>query len=107
MRTLGDIIEAAKSNSSATEEEFRYALCVMDAQSTFDTMDLRHLCSGKMKADGISENRYYRWKRALETSPKDYLGDSYDPANPDYQKRRAVSLKIAEKFLKKELKNEH
>ena len=36
---------------------------------------------------------------ALNKSPREFLGDAYDPASKDYQERRKVSLRLFEKFL--------
>ena len=98
MRTLFEIIEAAKSNQPLTVEEGRYAICCVDGLSTFDHNDIRRLAQGRGSAMQYAEDGHQRWHRALNMSPREYLGESYDPANLDYQSRRQVSLRLFKKI---------
>lgn len=102
MRTLFDIIESAKSNQPMTTEEARCALCAMDGLSTFDRMAIRRLAAKDEGAMRVAEGMHTRWHNALSLTPRAYLGETYDPANPDYQSRRKASLKLFEKIAVKE-----
>ncbi|MNG23671.1 hypothetical protein D3C84_1083020 [compost metagenome] len=48
------------------------------------------------------DENFSRAKRALEKSPKDYLGPNYDPDSPDVQKRRLAAVALFEKVPAKE-----
>jgi hypothetical protein len=107
MRSLSEIIDAAKSNSSASEEELRYALVALEGLSVFDRTFLirfagddppSSLCC-KMEAT----ESFRRFKTALAKDPKEWLGPNNDPANPEYQRRRSIALKIFDKALAGEL----
>lgn len=111
MRTLSQIIDAAKGAQPATEEELRYALCAMDSLATFDGMDLMHLGSREKEGKPLGAWMYYeesfnRRKRALAKSPKDWLGFGYDPLNPEYQQRRGTANRIFDAALSGKLPNQ-
>lgn len=78
MRTLGEIIEAAKSGERPDYDELRLAVCAMDALMTFD-----------------------RVKRAMAKTPREYLGENYDPDSPAVQERRLASIALMDKFIDK------
>lgn len=102
MRTLLEIIDAVKSNQGATEEEMFYAIVAMDALNTFDSMSLRKLANEPNRfrtPQSEWEESFNRWKRALNKSPKEYVGWENDPKNPDVQKRRATAFKIVDKVM--------
>lgn len=110
MRTLAEIIEAAKSNSDTTHEECLYALLAMEALFFHDNRIVRQYVLDTDKSPVGILNRlklhvefaFNQAKTALNKSPKDYLGWSNDPANPDYQKKRDIALKIFDKVLAKQ-----
>ena len=99
MRTLLEIIEAAKSNSPITSAEGRYALCAMDGLATFDRMAIRRLARTNEGAMRVAEGMHARWHNALGLTPRSYLGEAYNPENPEYQERRKMSLKLFDRFL--------
>lgn len=105
MRTLSEIIEAAKSNEVVANEECIYAICAMSGLSTFDTMDLMKMAQdekeGKpnLRAWHRYEESFRRRKMALGKSPKEWLGLSHDPANPEYQKRRGLANRVFDAAL--------
>lgn len=45
----------------------------------------------------IADESLRRRKIAMDKSPKDWVGWSNDPSNPDYQKMRATAFKVFEK----------
>jgi hypothetical protein len=105
MRTLFEIIEAAKNNEATTPDECRYAMMAIDALSTFTTRDLRNIGfeireAKVMGAKRLAEEDHKRWHRALNKAPDEWLGHENDPNNPDYQKRRRISLGLMRKVIK-------
>ena len=110
MRTLGDILEAVKANQAATEEELRYALLAADALRHFDHSFLFRFAGpdapNALRAKMEGTETFNRAKRAFAVDPKSYVGWNNDPANPEYQKRRAVALKIFDKAMRGELPNQ-
>lgn len=56
----------------------------------------------KMKLD----NSFNMCKTALNKPPKEYLGWSNDPENPEYQRFHKMGMKLVEKALKGELPNQ-
>lgn len=108
MRTLGEIIEAAKSGDRPDYDELRLAVCAMDALMTFDRQAIWKLAEAESEGKKPflvyssvwqRDENFGRVKRALEKSPKDYLGPNYDPDNPDVQARRKQSVALFEKLL--------
>lgn len=109
MRTLYEIIEAAKSNEETTHEECLYALLAVEALSTFDSRALAKLAEDE--TTGITKlfAANYQWKvswdrhkMVRDKSPKDWLGPSNDPTNSEYQKERAVFKRVIDKLIKDE-----
>jgi hypothetical protein len=104
MRTLFEIIESAKDGNMPTHEECYWAMLGLSALHYFDHSNLRTLCFKetinpiikKLKA----EESFKRFQLALNKSPKDWVGWNNDPANPEYQKMRAVGTKLLNKVLK-------
>jgi hypothetical protein len=102
MRTLREIVSAAKGNEPVEVEELLYAVCALSSLSTFDQMDLRRMASdekdGKpcLRAWSRFKESFRRWKLALDKSPKEWLGPGNDPASPEYQRRRALANRILE-----------
>lgn len=107
MRTLFDIIESVKCNQGAATDELVYALLALDAVHTFTAMDLRKFHStsdsrvAKVMGDMLIDDDFQRTKRALKEDPKKWLGWDNDPANPEYQKRREVALKLLDRAIAK------
>jgi len=106
MKDLGDIIEACRTNEDATEEELRYAVLAQSALMTFDRGDLQKLVEKEGKPSlfftptKMFEERHSRMHRALNKSPKEWLGWDYDFKNPDYVERMK---RIAKIFKSKEV----
>lgn len=109
MKKLIDIIEAVKNNEKPDYDELRYAVLALSALKTFDSMAIGKLAEGEREkkkpflmysAEWQFKESFNRNKRALDKSPKEWIGWDNDPENPEYQKRRKISIKILNKFLK-------
>lgn len=103
MRTLFEIIEDVKDNKKPDYEEIRYALLVYNFMFNMDHRNLRNeLLAEERPAKFIRElkaqNSFDMAKKALNKSPKEFIG-SDDPENPEYQRRKAISNKIFDKFM--------
>lgn len=104
MRTLSEIIEAAKVNQPLDIEEAQYAICALESLSVFDRNYIQ-------KCQEKHDNKFFkpfdecfnRWKTALNKSPKDWLGLEYDPKDPAVQKRRQISINLYTKIVNNEL----
>jgi hypothetical protein len=103
MKNLGEIIDQVRSGEKPDYEELRYAICAMDALMTFDRMALMKLSVAESEgkkpvliysAQWQFEENFNRVKRALGQSPKDFVGWNNDPENPEFLKRRKVSLRL-------------
>ena len=112
MRDLSEIIEECKLNGNPDYDELMYSLLVMTGILNLVNSELIKLyvegsipCESirKMKLDSGSCTMY---KKALNKSPKEYLGWSNDPENPEYQRFHAIGNKLVEKVLKGELPNQ-
>jgi len=109
MRTLGEIVDLVKINGCVTEDELRYAIIALSALQVFDSKSLRQLYTAEEEskpkrlihsAKWQYEQHFDRWKRALDTSPKEYVGASSDPKNKDVVDRILLSRKLVEKLTK-------
>lgn len=107
MRTLGEIIEAAKDGDVTTHEECLYGLLAMCALSYFNSASLRRLLeypnSPVITVRGEVEESFRREKAAYAKSPKEWVGWKNDPANLDYQQFRTLGKKLIDKIEAKAL----
>ncbi|MBC3485727.1 hypothetical protein HU750_08585 [Pseudomonas sp. SWRI50] len=103
MKTLGEIIEAAKSGERPDYDDLRLAVCAMDMLMTFDRQAIWKLAEGEEKCkkpfltwSGLwqRDENFTRVKRAMAMDPKAYLGANYDPDSPAVQERRRMSIAI-------------
>lgn len=104
MRTLLEIIEAAKIGEPTTHDECLYALLAYAGLAYFDESALRTLAFGRSKfrtPEREVEESHRRWKAALAKSPKDWLGPSNDPANEECRKRVRMARLIFDKVASK------
>jgi len=106
MRTLFEIIEQIKSGGRPDYEELRYAIMALDALSTFDHMAMRKIAEREKEgkkpflvssAVFQHDEQFKRWKTALNSDPKKWCGESNDPDSPEYQKCRALALRLFKK----------
>jgi hypothetical protein len=109
MRTLGDIIEATRNGERPEYDELRYALLAYQALLTFDQMAFMKLAAAERdgKKPILTTSSVWQWeehfnrvKRALEKSPKEWVGWNNDPDNPEFQHRRKISLKVMERAMR-------
>lgn len=100
MRTLFEIIEAAKGGDPTTHEECLYALLAYSGLSYFDSSALRKLAhepSNFRTPQSEAEESHRRWKVALDKSPKEWLGPSNDPANEECRQRVRMARRLFDK----------
>jgi hypothetical protein len=104
VRTLAEILEAAKSGNKPGHEECYWAMLALGALNHFNFVALERLAD----YEGIGrpfgpkfqfEEAFGREKKALEQSPREWVGEAYDPANPAYQQWRRVALSVFETVL--------
>lgn len=105
MKSLGEIIEAAKSGGRPEYDELRLAVCAMDMLMTFDRQAIWKLAEGETQGKKPvlvwsslwqRDENFTRIKRAMANDPKTYLGANYDPDSPAVQERRRMSIAIME-----------
>jgi len=110
MRTLGDIIEDAKSGSMPTHEECYWAMLAVESLHSFAALRVLKMTAGEPVKE-VVRREYGRssWsmsKSALKADPKKWLGPNHDPSNPEVQRFRSMSLKLMDKALAGELPNQ-
>ena len=110
MKTLGEIIETAKSGGRPEYDELRLAVCAMDMLMTFDRQAIWKLAEGEQKGKKPilvwsslwqRDENFTRVKRAMARDPKSYLGPNYDPDSPAVQERRRISIAIMDGAIKR------
>lgn len=107
MRTLGEIIEAAKAGEHPDYDELRLAVCALDALMTFDRDAIWKLAAAEQEgkrpmlvwsAVWQRDEQFGRVRRALAKSPRDFLGQTYDPDSPEVQARRRKALALFDRL---------
>lgn len=105
MKTLGEIIEAAKSGERPDYEDLRLAVCAMDALMTFDRQAIWKLAEAETEGKKPflvyscvwqRDENFGRLKRAMGKDPRSWLGPNNDPDSPAVQERRRMSSAILE-----------
>lgn len=102
MRSLIEIVEAAKVGEPTTHEECLYALLAYSGLAHFDSHALRQLASERSPfrtPHGEAEESFRRWKTALAKSPREWLGPSNDPANEECRQRVRVARRVFDVVL--------
>ena len=108
MKSLGEIIEAAKSGERPDYDDLRLAVCAMDALMTFDRQAIWKLAEAEAQGKKPilvyssvwqRDENFERVKRAMNTEPKTYLGANYDPDSPAVQGRRRMSIALTDKAI--------
>lgn len=105
MRTLFEIVEAAKVGEPTTHEECLYALLAYSSLASFDGLALRELAfdpSTFRTPQQQVEESHRRWRTALQKSPRAWLGPSNDPANEECRRRVRLARAIFDKFSREE-----
>ena len=103
MKTLNEIVTAVRDGERPDYDDLRYAICAMDALTTFDRMAFMRLAEAEREgkkpfmvtsAQWQWEEHFNRQKRAGEKAPKEYVGWNNDPDNPAFLARRKQAKKI-------------
>lgn len=102
MRTLYEIINSAKDGDMPTHEECYWAMLCYEAMLFFDHKNLCDALMKKPEPEFIrkmkAENSFDMIKKAMNKSPKDWIGWDNDPSNPEYQQRRKIGNALFEKI---------
>jgi hypothetical protein len=108
MNDLSVIIENCKLNKEVGNDELKYAVIALTSLMNMSMSTLRNFYKNDMKIFEKMrlENIHNAYSKALNKSPKDWLGWDNDPANPEYQKFHAWGSKLVDKALKGELPNQ-
>ena len=102
MRSLYDIIEAAKDGDQPAPSETYHAMLVLVALLNMATQDIRRMQESKPPFDRIwSAENHRRYHEALSVDPVTYLGNNV-PGNPEYDRFRKAGLALFEKAMAKE-----
>jgi hypothetical protein len=103
MRTLSDILEAAKDGGSPPlAEELLYAMLALEQLWSWDARHYREAVLGDKKPEFVKmrlENDFQRGKKAMAVDPKVWLGPNHDWNNPENRRRRAVAVKLYERAV--------
>ncbi|MFM5094984.1 hypothetical protein ACEUCJ_14950 [Aeromonas rivipollensis] len=111
MRTLGQIIEACRNGERPDVDELRLAVCAMDALMTFDRRAIWTLAEAEEKRGGRApllnrsavfqrDENFNRVRRALDKSPREYLGPNNNPDDPVVRAERQLFKTAYEKLEK-------
>lgn len=108
MRTLFEIVDGAKDGQKPTYDECYWAMLALSALLAFDQDTIAKMPEEeRVFIREIRANESLkRNQQAFKVPPQKYVGWSNDPANPDYQRRRRIFKKIADKALKDESGND-
>jgi hypothetical protein len=110
LRTLLEIILSVKDGEKPDYEELRYAVCALDGLRFFDFRALSNLAEGKRElkrpiytysAEWQFQECAKRTERAMNKSPKEWVGWNNDPDNIEFLESRKISISIANKILEK------
>lgn len=106
MRSLGDILDAAKSGERPTDDECYFAM--LACEQLFIMTQRLHgeaIFGAKPQTPATlqrrAEENFQMAKRAMATDPKTWLGPNNDWTNPDNRKRRETALKLFAKVSAK------
>lgn len=106
MRTLIEITEGAKDGKMPSHEECYWAMLALSHLHYFEVSDQRAMnaASNNVRRKMIADEAFRRRKVAMSKSPKEWVGWSNDPCNPEYQKMRAIAFEVFEKATGEKLK---
>ena len=103
MKTLLEIIDEVKDNGKPSYEDLWWAILALDGLHHFDHDALRRCAAKPDKFFNNPEHQFdesfKRNKLAFSRPPKDWVGEAFDPNNPDYQAQRKAFKALADKFL--------
>lgn len=111
MKTLGEVIEAARSGERPEYDELRMAVCAMDLLMTFDRQAIWKLAAAESEkkkpflvnsAIWQRDENFGRVKRAMDKLPSEYLGASHNPDSPEVQERRRMSIGLMNMLISRD-----
>ena len=108
MRTLFEILEAARHGQKPTHDECYYVMLMQSALHALDRQAIRSLLNERLKIDPklramvelVNNNIFDRNKKALDSDPQEWLGDNV-PGNPGYDRFLRMSEQVVDQLLKK------
>lgn len=85
-------------------DDLLHGLLVLAHLHTFDWQDMLKIQEEKPLSylKLLASESFNRSKHAMNVPPKQYLGDSWNPENPDYQAQRKMFKKLADKIFGKD-----
>ena len=110
MKTLNEIVTAVRDGERPDYDDLRYALCAMDALSTFDRGAFMRLAQAEREgkkpflvtsAVWQWEEHFRRQKTAGAKPPKEYVGWNNDPDNLEFLKRRKASKRLMDSMIER------
>lgn len=107
MRSLFEIVESVKDDQPVETDELKYALLAYVSMFNIEHQQLRKELlrekpSPKVIADMKLNNSFEMYNKALNMSPKEWLGHANDPRNAEYQKRRSIGKSIVDHVIENE-----
>ena len=108
--TLHQIICDVRDGKRPDYEDLRYAICALEALTTFDEMAFEKLAEAEQElkrpflttsAVWQYEESLDRHRRARAVHPKTYVGWNNDPDNPEFLKRRQAAIELVERLAAK------
>jgi len=111
MKTLGEIVEAARSGERPEYDDLRLAVCAMDMLMTFDRQAIWQLAEAEVEGKKPvmvwsslwqRDENFNRVKRAMAKDPRSYLGPTYDPDSTEVQDRRRKSIALMDRALSRD-----
>ena len=105
MRILSEIIEDTKLGGKPDYEELRYAMLALLSLHNMNHICLQDVLTRAVLPEALRgiklENSFHAYKTALNKSPKEWLGWSNDPDNPEYQRFMKLGNGLLDKVLHK------
>jgi len=108
MRNLSEIIEDCKLNKKPSVDELRYSVIALTGLLNLAVNNLLKFYTDDTHPldKMLIENTHQAYQTALNKSPKEWLGWSNDPENPEYQRFHHTAIKLFDMALKGELPNQ-
>jgi prophage tail gpP-like protein len=98
MRTLQEIVEAAKDGDMPDHHECYHALLVLSSVLAMDHSTIREFYASKKPKKQLADESHNRYRNALMTAPDEWLGDSI-PGNAKYDMMRRAAKAVFNKVL--------
>ena len=108
MKTLDEICEELKTNGRPDYEDVRYAALALNLLLNAALRDRSNLLNdinlSPHRLRTIRESNIF--EKAFKAPPKDFLGPSYDPENPEYQKTHKIFKRLLDAAMNGRLPNQ-